>query len=141
MQELRGLDLEHATAPVMAQAAVALHHGYGAVESSLVRVARYIEGALPTGPDWHVELLESMALELEGVRPRVLSDETLRLLRRLLAFRHFFRHAYAVSLDARRLEELATDALALESLLSTDLERLDGFLLTLVSAVDRSLEI
>ena len=134
--ELRGINLAAATPATAAQAAVALHHGYGAVESSLVRLSRYVEGALPAGPDWHVELLESMALELDGVRPRVLCDETLRILRTLLAFRHFFRHAYAVTLDARRLDALKTDMLALEPLLEADLERLDRFLVTLVNAND-----
>jgi hypothetical protein len=78
---LEGIELAHATPATAAQAAVALHHGYGAVESLLVRVSRYVEGSLPTGPDWHVELLESMALELEGVRPLepVLQDDFDRL--------------------------------------------------------------
>lgn len=47
-----------------------------------------------------------MALDIEAVRPRVLSNDSLRGLRRLLAFRHFFRHAYAVSLEAPKLEIL-----------------------------------
>jgi hypothetical protein len=135
--ELRGLSLADATPATAAQAAVALHHAYGAVESLLVRVARYIEGALPTGPDWHVELLESMALELEDVRPRVISDTSLGLLRSLLAFRHFFRHGYAIALDAERLEELKTDILTLEPILQDDLDRLDRFLVRLVSVDKR----
>jgi hypothetical protein len=50
-----------------------------------------------------------MSLDIEGIRPRVLSDESLRLLRGLLAFRHFFRHAYAVSLEGPRLEALRAE--------------------------------
>ena len=102
------------------------------MESLLVRVSRYIEGALPKEPDWHVELLESMALELDEVRPKVISTESLRLLRSLLAFRHFFRHAYAVTLDARRLEELKADMLTLEPLLEADLQQLDRFLMSIL---------
>jgi len=45
-----------------------------------------------------------------------------------LAFRHFFRHAYAVSLEAPRLEALRTDMLALRAPLEQDLDALDGHL-------------
>lgn len=126
--ELEQLDLSPGDAGSLAQAAVALHHGYGAIESALERVARSVEGGLPTGRDWHVALLESMALDIEGVRPRVLSQESLRLLRGLLAFRHFFRHAYAVSLEAPRLDALRADMLALRQPLERDLDALDQHL-------------
>jgi hypothetical protein len=99
---------------------VALHHGYGAIESALERVARSIEGSLPAGRDWHVALLENMSLDIEGIRPRVLSEESLGLLRGLLAFRHFFRHAYAISLEAPRLEALRGEVLALRAPLDQD---------------------
>jgi hypothetical protein len=69
-----------------------------------------------------------MVLEIEGMRPRVLADETDRLLRRLLGFRHFLRHAYAVPLDGERLERLRSDALALAPRLAADLDSLDSLL-------------
>lgn len=134
VEELGALDLSRGDAGALAQAAVALHHGYGAVESALERVARSIEGTLPVGRDWHVALLESMSLDIEGVRPRVLSPESLRLLRGLLAFRHFFRHAYAVTLQAPRLEVLREDMLALRPELEQDLDRLDAYLSAVASA-------
>jgi hypothetical protein len=112
---------------------VALHHGYGAIESVLERVARSIEGSLPVGRDWHVALLENMSLDIEGIRPRVISDESLRLLRGLLAFRHFFRHAYAVSLEGPRLEALRADMLALRAPLERDLDALDAHLARVAS--------
>jgi hypothetical protein len=128
VEELRPLDLGRADPGSLARAAVAIHHGYGAIESALERVARLIEGSLPTGRDWHVALLENMSLDIEGVRPRVLSDESLQLLRNLLAFRHFFRHAYAVSLQAPRLDALRADMLALHAPLERDLDALDQHL-------------
>jgi hypothetical protein len=45
-----------------------------------------------------------------------------------LAFRHFFRHAYAVPLDPAQLSDLRAQAEALRSPLRADLERLDRFL-------------
>jgi hypothetical protein len=128
VEELRLLDLSRTEASTLAQAAVALHHGYGAIESALERVARTLEGSLPTGKDWHVALLESMALDIDSVRPRILSDESLRRLRSLLAFRHFFRHAYAAVLEAARLDALRADMLALHSPLQHDLDALDAYL-------------
>jgi hypothetical protein len=129
IDELRLLDLgAAASSGDRARAAVALHHAYGAVESLLARVCRQFEGALPAGPDWHQALLESMALDIEGVRPAVLSAEALHALRRLLAFRHFFRHAYSTPLDGERLAILRDDAEAAAVRLHIDLGRFDAFL-------------
>jgi hypothetical protein len=133
VEELHQLDLSRGDAGALARAAVALHHGYGAIESALERVARSIEGSLPTGRDWLVALLENMSLEIEGVRPRLLSEESLRLLRGLLAFRHFFRHAYAVSLEAPRLDALRADMLALRAPLERDLDAFDEHLARVAS--------
>lgn len=130
IDELRRLDLASPrTAEAdLAQTALALHHAYSAVESLFERVSRTIEGSLPEGADWHHALLDSMALEIEDVRPRVLGDDSVRLLRRLLGFRHFLRHAYAVELDRERLVALREDALALQPDLAADLDALDLFL-------------
>jgi hypothetical protein len=128
LDELTGLELSLAAPAVLAQAAVSLHHAYCAVESILVRVASGLEGSLPAGADWHVALLETMALDIEGVRPRVLSQESLGLLRRLLGFRRFFRDGYAVPLDPARLSALREDAAALAPVICADLDRLDAHL-------------
>lgn len=129
LQELAALSpLTQADRGPLAEAAVALHHAYGAVESALSRVARTIDDGLPEGPDWHQSLLHVMALEIEGVRPAVLSPESYELLQRLLGFRHFFRHAYAVDLEGERLERLRKDAIELLPRLENDFDRFDAFL-------------
>ncbi|MGO8995156.1 MAG: hypothetical protein ACLQVI_17715 [Polyangiaceae bacterium] len=122
--ELRGVDLDAPTPATLAQAAVALHHAYGAVESALTRVARAFDGP-PEGADWHQALLDAMALEIEGLRPAVLSPASVRDARVLLAFRHFFRHAYAATWDAERLTSLRATAVALDGPLLADFARLD----------------
>lgn len=91
----------------VAAAALDLHHYYTAIESALERVGRAFEGSLPHGADWHRELLHASVLDLPGVRPPVLRRDTEAELRRLLSFRHFLRHAYAVELDAHRVVDLA----------------------------------
>ncbi|MGM0577590.1 MAG: hypothetical protein ACQEXJ_17830 [Myxococcota bacterium] len=125
---LRTLDLTVPDSPELAAAAVALHHAYGAVEAILSRVSQTLEGEIPSGPDWHVALLRGMTLDIESVRPALLEQETADLAHMLLGFRHFFRHAYAVALDGRRLEDLREDAERLKPLLVRDLERFDAHL-------------
>jgi hypothetical protein len=128
------LDGQAARQGELARSAVALHHGYGAVEGALSRLARVLGEGVPEGPDWHQALLHAMALEIEGVRPPVLSAENVSRLRRLLGFWHFFRHAYAVSLDSERLAALRDEALAMREPLRGDFARLDAFLDQLAGA-------
>ncbi len=72
LDELETVALEaDAGAASCAQAAVALHHAYGAVESIMERIARAINGDLAMGPDWHQALLHTMGLEIDGLRPAV----------------------------------------------------------------------
>ena len=120
--------LSDAGRPTLAEAAVALHHAYGAIESALSRIARDIDDGPPEGSDWHQALLHTMALAIDKVRPAVLGAETRALLQRLLGFRHFFRHAYAIDLDGTRLDDLRACARAALPLLSEDFKRFDEFL-------------
>ena len=87
--------------------AVKLHAWYTAFESILERIARVVESGLPGGPSYHQDLLRGMALPLAVVRPAVLNPARLGDLAELLAFRHFFRHAYAVALDEAELRSHA----------------------------------
>lgn len=129
LSELQGIELSPTTdAAHCAQAAVALHHAYSAIESILQRTARAIDGDLPAGADWHQSLLHVMGLDIEGIRPAVLSRESVAALRELLAFRHFFRHAYAVEFDPERLALLRGDLLDAAPRLAHELTALDTFL-------------
>ena len=55
----------------------------------------------------------------------MLSPASVRDARVLLAFRHFFRHAYAATWDAERLTSLRATAVALDGPLLADFARLD----------------
>ncbi|MGE0143452.1 MAG: hypothetical protein AB7I19_10300 [Planctomycetota bacterium] len=112
---------------VLARAAVALHHAYGTIEAALARIAKVFQTD-PSGANWHRSLLDTMAMEVPGIRPAIVSTAALPALRELLAFRHFFRHAYAVPLDAARLTALARHAAEVRALLQSDFERLDRWL-------------
>ncbi len=134
-EELAALPLDAATADanVLARAAVALHHAYGAVEAALARLAKVFDTE-PTGQNWHRSLLDSMALGVPGVRPAILGLESLAILRDLLSFRHFFRHAYAVPLDAGRIRSLADQVQKLAPRLTVELQAVDRWLQDLAAA-------
>jgi hypothetical protein len=100
--------------------AVTLHGYYGAAESLMTRVARVLDGGMPEGPEWHRELLDRMSGPLEAVRPALLSPESRAALRRLLGFRHFFRHAYAVDLDDAELGGHAAAVIAAHARLDAE---------------------
>lgn len=129
VDELSGLPLAPTTNDpnLLARAAVALHHAYGAIESALARIAKVFDTE-PSGANWHRSLLETMAMEVPGIRPAILTGQALPALRELLAFRHFFRHAYSVPLDPVRLANLSRAAVAVRPLLQSDFERLDRWL-------------
>jgi len=129
VDELERTDLTGCTDDAMlAKAAVALHHAYGAIEGALTRVTKFFDGDAPSGSEWHQELLRTMSLEIPGIRPAILGEASVRGLRSLLGFRHFFRHAYAVAWDADRLASLRRDALRLRLPLCEDFRRLDDLL-------------
>jgi len=89
--------------PVLALVAVDLHDYYTAAETLFERIARAVDGSVPSGSESHLELVNQMAAELPPIRPAVLDSDTRRWLHDLRRFRDFFRHAYAVPLDAEHL--------------------------------------
>lgn len=101
--------------------------------AALARIAR-IFGTEPSGANWHRSLLESMAMEVPGIRPAIVSVPSLPALRDLLAFRHFFRHAYSVPLDAARLAHLAQRARSVVAALQQDFGVVDRWLAALAKA-------
>ena len=86
--------------------AAQIHAFYTGCEAVLVKVVRITED-LPDGERLHQTLLIRAAASIPDVRPPVLSVPTAETLHELLRFRHFFRNAYGVELDAARLRELA----------------------------------
>lgn len=79
---------------------------YTGVEHVLEAIAREVDEAVPSGPEWHRDLLLQMSGAIGGLRPPVLREETRTCLDEYRGFRHVSGH----NLDPRRLRELA-DAL------------------------------
>jgi hypothetical protein len=91
--------------PALAYVAVQIHRYYTGIENALERIER-VFGSIPSGGEWHTELLNGSALDIPGVRPPILAPHLTEPLREVLRFRHFFRHAYAVELDAAKLRRV-----------------------------------
>ena len=99
-----------------------LHSFYSGIERIFAEVAKRIDRSLPQGDRWHTELLIQIARPTAS-RPAVISDATQRLLRRYLAFRHYYRHSYSHLLAWSRLQELIADLTDVWQNVRTDLYR------------------
>lgn len=94
-------------------------------------------GTLPTGADWHTDLLQGATVEIPEIRPAPLPPSQLAPLRELLKFRHFLRHAYAVELDGVRLRVLADSLKGTRRPVGEALVAFGAALRTMAHALDR----
>lgn len=88
--------------------ALNLHGFYVGIERIFEDIARSLEGTLPTGPDWHRDLLLQMSAEVASVRPPIIGIETRHCLDEYRGSRHVVRNAYTFHLRQTRLQELVT---------------------------------
>ncbi|MEW6382115.1 MAG: hypothetical protein AB1611_21275 [bacterium] len=102
--------------------AYGLHNLYCAIEDIFKEVSRIFENSLAEPERWHRELLVKMTLEVEGIRPRLISEGSFIILDELRAFRHFFRHAYGIPMDNERVKRLVEKAIGLQARLHDDLD-------------------
>ena len=105
-----------------------LHNLYNAFESIFQSIAEAFENDIADKSRWHSLLLRRMTLDIEGIRPRLLSDEAYQCLDELRRFRHLFRSMYASSLDVERLKLVLNKARRLETLYRTDIDRFLNYL-------------
>jgi hypothetical protein len=88
-------------------AALNLHDFYGGLERVFAHIASSVDESVPSGADWHRELLRQMTVEIPGVRPQVLDGRVAGTVDEFLRFRHVVRHIYTFELDPERVERLA----------------------------------
>lgn len=86
-----------------------IHNLYSGFEQLFETVVHFFENRLEE-QRYHVDLLRRMRLEIEGMRPVLVSDEAYILLDELRRFRHFFRHAYTADLKLENLADLLSKA-------------------------------
>jgi hypothetical protein len=105
-----------------------LHNLYNAFENIFQRVAEAFENDISDRAQWHAQLLRRMTLNIEGVRPRLLSDEAYQCLDELRRFRHLFRNLYTADLNSERLRLVWDEAHRLQSFYRADIERFLAYL-------------
>lgn len=76
---------------------------YSNLEDMFEKVARQFENKIEDTTQWHIELLNRMALEIENIRPALLSESSFKTLDELRRFRHVFRFSYTFELDWERM--------------------------------------
>ena len=72
------------------------------------RTAVGLDGGVPGGAAWHIELLASMTKQTP-TRPAVISQALADRLKEYMDFRHFFRHAYSLVLRWEKMAPLVAD--------------------------------
>jgi hypothetical protein len=101
---------------------------YQGAEIAMQRIARATGEGLPSGREWHRELLEQMGREVTGVRPAVFRADTRAALEPFRSFRHLARHRYGFDLEWAEMEPLLASAESTVTALIRDLEAFCDFL-------------
>ena len=102
-------------------------------ENVFQRIARATNEGLPTGKQWHRQLLNQMSQEIPAVRIPVIQPETHALLEEYRSFRHRDRHNYGFTLVWDKMGPLFATAETTIQLLINDLETFCHFLAQLSS--------
>jgi hypothetical protein len=86
--------------------ALSLHDFYTGLELIFSKIATVVDTNMPTGREWHRDLLIQMGLDLSVTRPPVLSQKILENLDEYRRFRHVLRNVYAFDLEVTRIKPL-----------------------------------
>lgn len=108
--------------------ALGLHNFYSGLERLFEKVAKVIDGTLPSGANWHQLLLEQMSLEIPNKRPALISVESRKALEEYRGLRHVVRNVYAFQLEAEKLKFLVESAPEVLSRISSECLAFASFL-------------
>lgn len=112
----------------MDSVALNLHGVYSGVERLFELIARHVDDRLPSGVNWHRELLKQMARDLSGTRPAVIGEDSAEVLDELRRFRHLVRNVYTVNLAPEKMVGLVSGLPASWSKLRAELLAFADFL-------------
>lgn len=87
-------------------AALNLHDFYAGLERIFRHIAATLDQSVPSGPEWHRELLRQMNVALPQIRPQVVSGETIKAIDEYLRFRHVVQNIYSFEFDPERIGHL-----------------------------------
>jgi len=81
-----------------------VRNAYNGMEDILKAIAKDIDGYVPSGENWHQDLLDQMAAESD-VRPAVLGTDLYEQMVALKGFRHVVNHTYGIALKLDKVRE------------------------------------
>ncbi len=100
---------------------------YTCIETFLFRVSQVFENNLDP-VKWHKELLYKMTLNIDGIRPAVLSHKSFISLDELLRFRHFRRYYFNFDYDWDKLDLIEKKYIQAQPSIQHDIETFKNFL-------------
>ncbi len=83
---------------------------YSGLERIFEVIAANVDRRKPEGENWHQELLKQMSLEIEGVRPAVISEASYVQLNDYRGFRHVVRSIYTYHFHPVKMRRLVEEA-------------------------------
>ncbi len=122
--ELKQIGKNTFTAIVMAEILVDF---YTCLETLFIKISQFYENNLQRDK-WHSELLHKMTLEIEDIRPAVITKETCFILQEIMKFRHFKRYYFEFNYDWDKLEFLEKEYNKVKELLDKDLNNFKNIL-------------
>jgi len=109
-------------------AALRLHNFYTGCERIFKLIVSEVNGGVPHELDWHKRMLTQVSLEIEDIRPAVISLKTRKDLEELLRFRHIVRNIYGFELKPERIETLIALTISLFPRFTKEIENFMAFL-------------
>ena len=85
--------------------ALNLHSFYSGLEKLFQLIADHLDNNLPSGKNWHQELLQAMGREGD-IRPALIDSDQINTLDEFRRFRHVVRNVYATHLLPERMSTL-----------------------------------
>lgn len=111
--------------------ALKLHNFYTACERIFCKISEDLNGGIPESKNWHKRILHQMTLELNDVRPPLISKKTELELIEYLGFRHVVRNIYGFEIKSERLSYLIEKSGQVIALFCKEVELFLGFLQSL----------
>ena len=100
---------------------------YTCLETAFQKISQHFENSLDPAR-WHADLLEKMAVKIEGIRIAAVSDEAYGPLLELQRFRHFKRYYFEMKYDWDRMDFLLAKLREVHPLVKKDLRRFSDFM-------------
>ncbi len=105
-----------------------LHNLYCAFENIFKNISVFFENQIDSNYQYHINLLKRMKLDIEEIRPRIISDDMFIYLDELKKFRHLFRYSYDYELNYNKMKIVINSASKLKNLYKNEFNKFLKFL-------------